>query len=719
MRWTKPFAYLKQIRHRPRDVVRALLVLLVVGPVVVGGSAAAAFLILPLPAVVPDPVPGAAAQTSFVYAADGSLLATFHAEHNRELIKIKDMPEHLLDAAVAAEDARFYEHSGLDVKAIGRALWADIRARDIVQGGSTITQQYVKNAYIERPKRTIFRKVREALLASQVERNFSKRAILENYLNTVYLGKGAYGVEAASKTYFNKRAKDLNITEAALLVGLIPSPHDYSPYENPQGAEARRQHVLDRMVTLHGRSGGRYGIDEARAEHARAVVPQVAPPKQEVFRFPWFVDAVRRDLIRRYEAAYGDGERMVFAGGLRIYTTLDPVAQEAGEQAVAKTLNRPNDPLATLVAIEPDTGYVRALVTGDPYVPAGFNAATEGRGRPGSAFKTFGLVGALEEGVSPRRVYRAPSSIHINGWGNACSCVTNYGGRGFGSLSLESATVASVNTVYAQVATQIGAAKIVDAAVRMGIKPTTLQGDEKNPAIVIGGLTKGVSTLEMASGYATLGAGGVYRQPKLVTRVVDGNGEVLESGPAPGVQAVDPNVAHTVNQILEKVITGSEVGSRARIGRPAAAKTGTDQDFRNATFAGYTPDLAAVVMMGYRNELRPLLNLHGFSRVFGGSIPAIIWRDFMVKALADVPPSDFPEPGEIRRRNDQFRLPFRMRSPTAPSPTPSPSPSPSPLPSPSPSPSPSPEPSESPTVVPTLPEESPSPSPSDDGPGPP
>ncbi|MGH9198896.1 MAG: transglycosylase domain-containing protein, partial [Acidimicrobiia bacterium] len=343
-------------------MVRAFLVLAVGFPVLVGGFGVATFFLLPLPTVVPAPRPGALAQTSRIYAPDGSLIATLHAEYNRELIRLDEMPDHLEDATVAGEDARFFRHSGIDTRAIIRALWADLRTRQVAQGGSTITQQYVKNAYIEKPKRTVFRKVREALYAAQVERSLSKRKILENYLNTVYFGRGAYGVQAASKTYFNKNAKDLSVTESAQLVGLISSPNRNSPYEQPERAEARRVFVLERMLTLGY-------LDQAGFDAALGQKPSFAKPREEVFKYPWFVDSVKRYLIAKY------GYDKVFNGGLRVTATIDPKMQEAAEKIVAETLNREGDPHAALVSVDPKTGYVKALVGGRAYETEKFNIA--------------------------------------------------------------------------------------------------------------------------------------------------------------------------------------------------------------------------------------------------------------------------------------------------------------------------------------------------------
>lgn len=677
---------LRHIRHTPRDAVKALFMLGVGGPFFVGGAALAAFFMFPLPTVIPEPRAGAIAQTTQVFAADGSLIATFHAEHNRQNISLKDMPAHLWKGAVAAEDSRFFRHRGLDLRAITRALIADVRARSAVQGGSTITQQYVKNAYIDRPQRTILRKVREALYAAQVERTLSKNKILENYLNTVYLGKGAYGVEAGAKTYFGKSALQLTVSESALLIGLIPGPVRYSPYENAEGAEQRRLFVIDRMQKLGY-------IDAPTADKARNEKPALAKPGEEVFRFPWFVDAVRRYLIAEYK------ESAVFTGGLVVRTTVDPALQEKAEEIIAKTLNRPEDPYASLVAIDPRTGYVKAIVGGRDYATEKYNIAIQGRRQPGSAFKPFVLVGALENGISPKATFKGPSRLCPKGWSSKDGCLSNYGGSGFGTLTLENATAKSVNTVFAQVILKVGPDKVVDTAKRMGIPgPDWMPGKteiEPVPALTLG--TEEVTTLEMASAMGTLAARGAYREPKLVSEVRDASGKILERGPAEPQEALDQRVADNANKVLEKVITGG-TGTRAKLGRPAAGKTGTADDYRNAWFVGHTPDLAAAVWIGHRDKNRPLHNVHGVGSVTGGTIPAQIWAAFMKFALEKIAPSDFPAPGALE--DNRFRLPYRP----PPTPTPSetgasPEPELEPEPQPSPTLSPEPTPIPSPTLT--------------------
>ncbi len=724
---------LRAIHRSPLQLAIAAGLILLGLPLLVGGFGLAVFFVFPPTVTIPEPKPDVLASTSHVYAADGSLLATFHSEHNREPISIDQMPEHLQEAAIAAEDERFYEHSGVDVKAIMRALLADIQANAVVQGGSTITQQYVKQAYVG-SEVTLFRKVREALVASELERTYSKQKILERYLNTVYFGQGAYGVEAASQTFFGKPAAQISVSEAALLTGAIANPSRFSPHRHPSDAEIRRRYVLGRMEEL----GHLTPVQALKATQDR---PVLVPPKEEVLRFPWFVDAVRRYLIDRY------GEARVFAGGLEVTTTLDPRMQEMAEKVVATTLPSPNDPYASLVTVDPRTGYVRALIGGRDYAKEKFNIAIQGRRQPGSSFKPFVLVGALEKGVPPGKRYRGPSSICLKEWKPTCK-VSNFDGAGFGSITVERATINSVNTVYAQMVLDVGPGNVVDVARRMGIpgprwmpsrsgckaaKEVCRTEIEPVPSLALG--AEEVTPLEMASAFATLAASGSYREPKFVSRVVDESGQVLESGPSQPTQALEPAVADTASKILQQAITRG-TGKKADIGRPAAGKTGTAQDFRNAWFVGYTPDLSTAVWMGYRDRNREMFGVHGVSRVTGGSLPAQMWGTYMKDALAEIPPTPFPEPGDLPQR-EGFQLPGGGRpapSPAAPTeapPSPARSIRPEPIPNnipdpssdcqffifcPDPEPNPSPAPSPSPEQPPSpFPPPEPSPDPPPDG----
>ncbi len=613
-----------------RWAVGVLLLLVLIGL----ATAIFALYLMFAPIKLPEPIEGSKAATTQILATDGSVIEQWHGPINRTFVELDDMSKHLREAAIAAEDARFYKRGAVDLRAVMRAAKANLVNASFVQGASTIGQQYAKNVYVGNDP-SLSRKVREARVAYRLERDLGKDKVLEGYLNTVYFGRGAYGVEAASKIYFGKAASDVSVSEAALLISMIRSPDGYSPYRHPVKSEARRKWVLERMQGVGFAT--RQEVREAE-EHKPALIPaSEAHP-----RYGWYMDALRTYLLRRY------GSEKVYSGGLKVQTTLDPQAQEAAEVTIGNTLPAATDPYAALVSIDPATGYVLAIVGGRDYSDEKYNIALQGRRQPGSAFKPFVLVAALEKGITASAGYRAPRSICLKGW--KPSCVSNYGGSGYGYLNLEQATINSVNTVYAQLVLDVGLKKVVDVARRMGIpgpewmpprsacRPSPDDACRTRlqpvPAMALG--TEEVTPLEMASAYATLAAGGVYREPKLVSRVEDADGRVLEEGPSEPRQAIPPQVAETVNGILSKVIAQG-TGTRADFGRPAAGKTGTAQDFSNAWFSGYTPQLATAVWMGHRSGNRPLLNVHGVRQVAGGTMPAEMWREYM-KGISDRTP---------------------------------------------------------------------------------
>jgi penicillin-binding protein 1A len=623
--------------HLGASLIAAAIVLVTLLAVPLSAVAAANVLMAVRPVDLPQPKPRSQAQTTQIFGVDGSLLAEWHGEIDRQPVTLPLMSKFVQDAVVAAEDARYFERGAADLWAILRALWVNFTHGGWVQGGSTIAQQYAKEAYVGK-ERTLSRKFKEVRVAYRLEQTLGKKKVLENYLNTVYFGSGAYGVEAAARTYFRKPASALNLSEAALLVGVIPSPVRYSPYTNPDRAEERRLWVISRMRKL--------GYVSATEEKwAREHRPDLVAEGKQSPRYAWFIDAVRTYLVGRY------GDQKVFSGGLKVHTTLDPQAQEGAEDYLANALPDASDPHAALVSIEPGTGYVRSLVGGRDYADEKFNIALQGRRQPGSAFKPFVLVAALEKGISPQAGYRAPASLCLKGWRPTCR-VSNFDRAGYGGMSLEQATIQSVNTVYAQLILQVGARKVVDVARRMGIpgprwmpgrsgcRPARSEGCRTHlqavPSLALG--AEEVTPLEMASAFATLESGGLYREPKLVSKVVDGSGKVLEEGPAEPRRAIDPEVAKTATGILQQVISKG-TGKRADFGRPAAGKTGTAQGFRNAWFAGYTKNLATAVWMGYRDTNKSMLNVHGVRRVAGGTIPAEIWKEYMKVVIDRAPPS--------------------------------------------------------------------------------
>jgi penicillin-binding protein 1A len=656
-------------------------------------------------------------QTTYVYANDGSTqIATLHAGVDRTIIPISEMPKMLQHAVIAAEDKDFYHHPGIDPLGIVRAAWTDLVKHEVVQGGSTITQQLVKNVYageyVENPKtgeetyvvppRTLSQKVKESLLAIKVEQEFTKDEILETYLNTVYFGRGAYGVQAAALTYWQKPASDLTLLESAMLAGLIQSPSTYDPAEDEPTARIRRNYVLDRMVADGYLDAGRAEVLKGQPVRVNPIDPGINFPA----KLGYFLDHTRRALIGRY------GESAVFGGGLKVTTTIDMDMQRAAEEAVATHLPLPEDPDAALVAIDPRTGGILAMYGGRDFNEEHVNLATGagGTGRQaGSAFKMFTLVAALERGYDLNARWSGPGTITIRD--PACYTngqpweLSNASDSESGTFTLLQATTHSVNTVYAQVASAVTPAAIVDVAERMGIRSTL----EPVCSITLG--TQSVTPLDMTDAYATLAARGVRHKATPLREVDHPDGTVDELG-GHGEQVVDTNDADLATYALQTVIT-SGTGTRANIGRPAAGKTGTNEEYRDAWFCGYTPQLAACVWVGHAEGQIPMTNVEGFPEVFGGTIPALIWHDFMSSALEGRPVRYFTEPsfdGYTVGPPTPVPIPAPSMTPS-PSPTESPSPSPSESPSPSPSESPSPSPSESPSPSPS-PTESPSPTPS-------
>ncbi len=646
-------------------------------------------------------------QTTFVYDRNNELLSTFHGAVDRTLIPFGQMPQHLRDAILAVEDARFYEHGGVDLKGTIRAAWSDLVARETVQGGSTITQQLVKRVYAGHytapgdngirdyviPPRTIKEKVREVLLAIKVERTLSKDEILETYLNTVYFGHGAYGIEAAAQTYFGVRGRHLTILQSATIAGILTAPEAYDPIDHPFDAKFRRDFALDRMVQYDF-------LDAERAERLKRKpccgIPidlQHGPDAQ--IEAPgdaeYFVQYVREALARRYEPA------AVFGGGLQVRTSLDLGYQAAAEEAIESALPSPQDPGAALVAIEPATGQILAMAGGKDFGSSQLNLATfrGGTGRQaGSAFKAFTLAEAMEQGFDLDSRWYGPNTITIDDPvcdGPEGPWQPENAEGGGGTYTLQSATAHSVNTVFAQLVVEVGPEDVADMAHRLGIRSDL-------PAvcsITLGSVA--VNPVEMTNAYATLAARGTLRRANPLLQVRSPGGRIDPRIVPKGRQVVDENVADLVTYTLEDVVAFG-TGASARLSSwPAAGKTGTAQDNVDAWFCGYTVQIAACVWVGYPEGQIPLENIEGVPEVFGGTIPAAIWNDFMEVAMQGKDALAFPEPSF-----DQQTVTPSAEAPIPPPPAPSPEPSPSPSEEPSPSPLPSPSPSPpSPSLPPT------------------
>ena len=619
-----------------KRLVRRVMTAVFVTPVVAAGTVAtslATYVFMPLPATLPQERSQPEARASTVYAIDGTPIGQFRGVEQQTAVTAENIPDTVRRAVVAAEDRRFFSHRGIDWQAVGRAVVADVQAGEIVQGGSTITQQLVKSLYTG-GERSWDRKAREALLAIRLERNVPKEEILARYLNTVYLGDSTFGVEAASQSYFRKPAKELTLSEASLLAGVIPAPSRYSPRTHPEVAEQRRQLTLDKLA--------RYGMatpDEVA--QARAEQPTIHPPPKPESPFPYFMDYLRVYLLH----VKGYPADLVYQGGLRIETTIDPRLQAAAEAAVAR-LDQPNDPEAALVALEPQTGFVRALVGGRDWAASQVNLALGklggGTGRQsGSAFKTFVLAGAFQAGIGPDKRYRAPSSIRPRGFDKP---VRNYGGASYGSADLRTATWKSINTVFVQLIVDVGIRETAELAKRLGIAGINL--DEKLYGVMAIG-TQETSALEMASAYGIFANRGLKVGATPVLTITDPEGKKVEDNrEADSERVLDEIVADNVTNVLEGVI-GKGTARRADIGRPAAGKTGTSQNWENAWFVGYTPTLSTAVWMGHPNANIAMHNVHGVASVTGGTLPAMIWHDFMAEAVKDVEPLPFALPGKI------------------------------------------------------------------------
>ena len=608
-------------------------------------------------------------QNSVVYDVNGVKLATLTNNQGRIFDDSEEIVPIMKEAVVAIEDRRFYEHRGVDFQGIARAVVSDIASGSAQQGASTITQQFIKNALSAQQSRTVFQKLREAALAYHLERNWTKDKILTEYLNEIYFGEGATGIEAAAKTYFGYNhdgcggaeetatpcASVLYPWEAALLAGIISSPSAYSPRNFPENAVARRNQVLQNMVDQ-----GYIGQEEYDTYAAEPIplASQIQPPAENSAA-PYFTSWLRQQLVDRY----GAGE--AFGGGLQIISTLDLELQNQAEEIVGSTLSGLG-PTASLVVLDNETGAVRAMVGGPSYQDAPFNLATNGHRQPGSAFKPFTLVTALRQGHSSGEVYTsAPQEIPFrakvaknNGNGtkvvNDLFRVSNYNDSYLGSASIATGTTYSDNSVYSQLGTQVGPHNVAATANEMGVE-TDLSTETEysiadgpfepyNPALILGGLEVGVTPLEMTHAYNTLASGGRRLSgtmassaggPVGIVKVTDGE-RFNDGDPVPDEtgasgenklvdkQVIDPAVADETRSILATVVT-SGTGRRAQSGEPTWGKTGTTDDNGDAWFCGATPKITMCVWVGYPDTVQPMLTEFGGAPVDGGTFPALIF----------------------------------------------------------------------------------------------
>lgn len=587
---------------------------------------------------------------SKLYDIHGTLFAEFFQE-KREIVQLSDLPRHLVDAFLSSEDHRFYEHRGVDFLGIARAVYKNLKSGRVVEGGSTITQQLAKVLFLTR-ERTISRKIREALLAVRIERRFSKSEILERYLNTIYLGEGAYGVEAAAQIYFQKQAKNLTIGESAMLASLPKAPYNYNPYRFPEVARQRQTYVLNAMVRdgliadtevalIREEFWRRFGVYQLSIQARRGQMRAV--------RAPFFAEVIRQYLADRY------GFDAVYKGGLEVRTTLDVRMQEAAEDILRKHLAHwdevkrkereaagrpPKPPLqGALVAIDVKTGEVRALVGGNEWsVQNQFNRATQAIRQPGSSFKPFVYIAALENGFTQSdRLLDAPA-LYQHTRPGVYWTPENYDKEYYGEITLRSALMQSVNVATVKLMEKVGSPRVLDVARRFGITAKL----EPFWSLALGSYD--VNLLELTAAYAAMANAGVRHEPMLIEQVMDREGALLEEGVPIESDATSPTIAYLITNMLRAAVqegTGSHVGKN--LGRQAAGKTGTTNDFKDAWFLGYTPELACGTWVGYDDH-----TLSIGSRMSGGVVVAPIWTEFMQAALSNVPPQDFPVPAGIR-----------------------------------------------------------------------
>jgi penicillin-binding protein 1A len=662
-RHAKPESQEPPPRSRLRRILRWALWLAVPALAICAGTVIGlvyAFARVPLPDEVPT------AQTIvFLDQTGRHEIGTLTAQENRRVVPLDKIKLHTRQAVLAAEDRDFYDHGAISWRGLARATAANLLRRRISEGGSTITQQYVKNAFpgVGRD-RTLFRKLKEAVIAVKLERKHSKDEILEFYLNTVYFGHGAYGIDAAARTYFSWPAdaktgrpakkvtvEDLTPAQSALLAGMIRSPEFYGTEEHKVSAKARRNYILQVMVDR-----GWLPAKQGQAAIASKLGVNFEPKRGGIVnsQAPHFLEKVRQYLVDKY------GAEAVNMGGFRVRTTLDMAMQERAKRAVREVLDRAGDPRAALVAIDPRNGAVRAMYGGKDYKTRQWNYATDSIRQAGSTMKPFVLAQALADGISVESSFDGPAELEIKG-----RKYHNYDDTNFGWMSLQEATRLSVNTVYIQLMDKLqdGPERVAALAKRHGLTAELNLGTAVKPGksplerrpvlrpylpLALG--SGDVTTLQLASAFGTWANRGWHHAPHLVQKVVDSNGRVIEQHDyrrTKGVQVIHENQADTINMVLRRAVE-SGTGTAARLfDRQVAGKTGTTTDYTDARFVGYTPGLVASVWLGYDNPKHKLYNLHGLRAVSGGTLPAQIWRNFMVEATRGTPPQSFVEPQDF------------------------------------------------------------------------
>lgn len=567
-------------------------------------------------------IPDAASQ---FYDINGNAIYTTLSEERRIPVTINDIPKHVQQAFIAIEDNRFYEHGGIDYRGTARALVSTLSGSE-VQGGSTITQQLAKNAFMTQ-ERSIIRKIKEAFIAKELEHKYTKDEILTMYLNQIYFGQGAYGIESASMYYFGKHVKQLDVAEAATLAAIPKSPNYFNPFENPQESKKRQELVIDQMVKY-----GLISAEDGAAAKAEKLSFNTYHKKSTDPR-SYFFDMITQKVIEEV------GADALYKGGLKIYTTLDSDMQRAAERAMKHLPTYYTDgkkitqPQMALVAIDPTTGYVKAMIGGRG--DDKFNRATLAVRQPGSAFKPFVYLTAMQNGYTPASVIEDKVEEFSPGWKPQ-----NSDRKEHGKVSLRSALIRSLNVPTVKLAQEVGVDKIIANAEKMGISTMVESGaySDANLAMALGGLSKGVNPLEMAAAYGVLATNGMYCKPIALLKIVDREGKVLyEAKKSEAKRVIDAEAAYLTTNMMQDVFV-SGTASGMGIGRQAAGKTGTTDTYIDAWFVGYTPNLSTAVWVGDDNN-KPM------NYMYGSGAPLSIWHDFMVNALASAPAASFVNPG--------------------------------------------------------------------------
>lgn len=559
--------------------------------------------------------------SSQILDINGNLISNIHATENRTLVTLDKIPKNLQNAFIAVEDNRFYEHLGVDPFSILRALYSNIVSGEVVEGGSTITQQLAKNAFLSQ-ERTMTRKIQELFIAIRLEQQYTKDEILEMYLNQIYFGRGAYGVQAAAQTYFGKDVSQLNLSECAMLAGIPRSPNYYSPLNNLDVALERRSEVLDQMVKYNYITADT--ANETKQE-------QLALEEEENHVASYFIDYVTQEMVDKF------GADAVYKEGLKIYVTIDLNMQKTAEEAINNILptyyndtNGLKQPQGALVAIDPTNGYIKAMVGGRGTDQ--FNRATMAVRQPGSSFKPFTFATALEEDMTPdTKISNGP--FKLGDWQPQ-----NYGHTFGGMVTMRQTAINSLNIPTIRLAEKVSIDKVLSTAHNLGISTLVMDSapgepNDKNLAASIGGLTQGVTVLDMAGAYSAFANHGIYTKPVAVVKVIDSKGKVIYENKPETKQVISERTATLLTGMLQDVINRG-TGTGANINRPAAGKTGTTDNYQDAWFAGYTPNLVTVVWMGCDDNSQ-------LPDITGGTVPAEIWQNFMSVALKDIPPKNF------------------------------------------------------------------------------